>query len=116
MASSTSIKVVGGLSAKDASFFARDMRTTPEFFQSMRKSAAQTEFACFVRHFTPQPIRLTVPLGEMERRPKLSEAQLRVILEVNRERCCSRVGETPAEQPRPGKADAEEGLGEPDLL
>jgi hypothetical protein len=39
VASSTSIKAVGGLSALDARSFAREMRCEPEFLQGMRKEA-----------------------------------------------------------------------------
>jgi hypothetical protein len=82
--SSTSIKVVGGLSAKDAGFFAKEMRCSPEFLQSMRKRQDHTEFACYVRNFTPQSIRLTVPFGEMEQRPKLPDVLYEALIERNR--------------------------------
>jgi hypothetical protein len=109
VAASTSIKVVGGLSAKDAGIFSKDMRCEPEFLQSMRKHPDRTEFACFVRNHTPQPIRLTVPLGEMERRQKLNLAQYAAIIELNRQRySASRVQD--------GGGQVEDDLGTPDLL
>ena len=60
---STSIKMVGGLSAKDAGAFAKEMCCEPEFLQGMRKRRDHTEFACFVRNHTEHPIPLTVPFG-----------------------------------------------------
>jgi hypothetical protein len=102
---------VGGLSAKDAGVFAKDMHCEPEFLQGMRKQTDQTEFACFVRNHTPQPIRLTVPLGEMERRPKLTGAQYTAIIELNRQRY-SAYGTDYAES----TAEADDDLGTPDLL
>src|SRR5512143_707296 len=83
---STSTKLVGGLSAKDATAFARDMHTEPEFLQGMRKHRDHTEFACFVRNLTPQPIRLTVPFGEMERREKINVQDAAALLDRNRRR------------------------------
>jgi hypothetical protein len=109
VAASTSIKVVGGLSAKDAGIFSKDMRCEPEFLQSMRKHPDRTEFACFVRNHTPQPIRLTVPLGEMERRQKLNLAQYAAIIELNRQRYS-------ASGVQDGGGQVEDDLGTPDLL
>ena len=69
---STSIKLVGGLSANDASAFAKEMRCESEYLQSMRKQRDTTEFACTVRNHTPKPIRLSIPLGQLERQPQLT--------------------------------------------
>jgi len=66
---STAIKIAGGLSARDAGTLSREMRCEPEFLLSMRKHAASTDFACFIRNVTPQPMALTVPFGQMERLP-----------------------------------------------
>jgi hypothetical protein len=86
---STAIKLVGGMSAKDAAAFAREMRCEEEFLQSMRKHAKHTEFACFIRNITPSPLRLTVPFGTMENRPRLSEAEYEELLALNRSRYCA---------------------------
>ena len=93
VASSTSIKAVGGLSALDSKAFAREMRCEPEFLQGMRKRKDKTEFACYIRNFTPSPVRLTVPLGEMERRPKLTDSEYEALLEANRGRYSAGEGE-----------------------
>jgi hypothetical protein len=117
VAASTSIKVVGGLSAKDTGAFAKEMHSEPEFLQGMRKHRDRTEFACFVRNHTPQPIRLTVPLGEMERRPKLTDAQYAVLIERNRERYSAggaEYGRQADWQTNTGETSAD--LGTPDLL
>jgi hypothetical protein len=70
--SSTSIKMVGGLSARDASAFAKEMRCEPEFFEGIRKHEQYTEFACMVRNHTPRPIRISIPFGQMEGQPRSS--------------------------------------------
>jgi hypothetical protein len=84
--SSTSIKLVGGLSAKDAGIFAKEMNCEPEFLQNMRKGKGSTQFACFVRNHTRRPISLTVPFGQMEKQEKLTSEQLEQVLAQNRKR------------------------------
>jgi hypothetical protein len=83
---STAIKMVGGLSAKDATAFGREMQCEPEFLQGMRKHRDHTEFAAFVRHNIPRPITLSVPFGAMESRERLTEEEHAEILERNRAR------------------------------
>jgi Type IV secretion-system coupling protein DNA-binding domain len=83
---STSIKLVGGLSAKDASAFAREMGCEPEYLQGIRKHADRTEFACIVRNYTPNPITLSVPFGAMERQPKITKVQESRLIELNHAR------------------------------
>src|SRR5438477_6214017 len=51
---STSIKFAGGVSARDAASFAKEMRCDPEFVQSMRKHAKTSEFACWIKNATPR--------------------------------------------------------------
>jgi hypothetical protein len=86
---STAVKLVGGVSAKDAASMAREMRTDPEFLQSMRKHQGYTEFACFIRNVTPHPIPLSVPFGQMESRPRMSDVELGELLGRNRQRYCA---------------------------
>jgi len=82
--SSTSLKLVGGLSAGDANAFAKEMHCERDYLQGMRKHQDRTEFACFIRNHTPSPIRLTVPFGTMEGTPRLSSAEYEEILTRNR--------------------------------
>src|SRR4051812_39413457 len=109
-------KMVGGLSAKDASAFAKEMRSEPEFLQGMRKRRDHTEFACFVRNHTTHPIRLTVPFGEMERRPKLSTDEHAVLIELNRARYAGDGAACTASYQVPGAGAVGVELGTPDLL
>jgi Type IV secretion-system coupling protein DNA-binding domain len=84
--SSTSVKLVGGLSAKDAGIFAKEMNCDPEFLQNMRKAKRYTQFACYVRNHTRRPIAVTVPLGQMEKQAKLTSVQVEQVLAENRRR------------------------------
>jgi hypothetical protein len=78
--------LVGGLSAKDAGIFAKEMNCDPEFLQSMRKGKGYTQFACFVRNHTKRPIALTVPFGQMEKQEKITREELEQVLAQNRMR------------------------------
>jgi len=86
--SNTSFKCVSGVSAKDARVLADELRTTPAFIEGMRRRGDTTEFAAWVKHETPRAVRLTVPLGYLERQPVLSEEAYDALITQNRERYC----------------------------
>ena len=90
--SSTSIKLAGGVSARDANAFAKEMRCDPDFIQGMRKRRDHTEFACWVKNETPRPLRLTVPFGELERRGN-GKREHDELLASNRQRYCADTGD-----------------------
>lgn len=108
---STAIKLVGGANYKDAASFAREMNTTPEHIQSMRKRAHSTEFACFVRHHTPRAVSITVPFGILERVPMMPAPAYMKLLEGNRARV-SGAPELPQE-PAPIPPSSGSGPGRP---
>jgi hypothetical protein len=87
----TAIKLVGGLSAKDASEFSKDMGCEPEFLLGMKKieAEARTQFACFVRNYTQRPVALSVPLGIMEDQPPIDPRVLASLFRNNREQYCT---------------------------
>jgi hypothetical protein len=109
--SSTSIKLVGGVSAKDAGVFAKEMNCEPEFLQNMRKGRGSTQFACFVRNHTRRPVALTVPFGQMEKQEKLTSVQLQQVLAQNRRRYSA----TGSRVTHPSVSEGES-LSRPDLL
>lgn len=86
--SNTSMKCVGGVSAKDARGLADELHTTSEFIESMRRRNGQTEFAVWLKHLTPTAIRLTAPLGFMESQPLSTEEAFAELLNANRKRYC----------------------------
>ncbi len=96
VAANTSIKLAGGVSDRDARALAADMRTTPEFIAGMAKRARSTEFACFVRNYTANAVRLEIPFGVLEAAPAMSETEAAEQLARNRERYATR-----PEPPRP---------------
>jgi hypothetical protein len=114
---STSIKLVGGLSATDARAFAREMECTPEFIQAMRKHEENpdhpyTDFACMIRNYTPRSVSLSVPFLRMERAPKVHPALLKDLLRQNRTRYCADGKENPPDTSK----DEESPLGDPEIL
>jgi DNA helicase HerA-like ATPase len=85
VAANTSIKLAGGVSDKDARALAPDMRTTAEFITSMQKHSRSTEFASYVRNYTANAVRLTIPFGALESAPKMSAEEHSQLIARNRE-------------------------------
>ena len=74
------IRFVGGISASDARALAPEMRTTVDHLLTPNKTARATEFATYVRNTTTAPVILSVPLGVVEREPKMSARQYEAML------------------------------------
>ncbi|MBS1985524.1 MAG: ATP-binding protein [Bdellovibrionales bacterium] len=87
----TSTKCVGGVSAKDARLLADELHTSVEFIDSMRRKGERTQFAAWVKHVTPSAIRLTVPLGFVERQNLLDEDDYEELIDRNRARYCGTI-------------------------
>ena len=115
---STSIKLVGGLSAKDAAVFAKEMHCEPEFLQSMRKSTKHTEFACMVRNHTASSLPLRIFFGQMEQQPKLTASGRAALISRNRSRYCGTINHhaRPASQKPPPKGRTRFPLAKQELL
>jgi Type IV secretion-system coupling protein DNA-binding domain len=86
VAANTSIKLAGGVSDKDARALAADMRTTPDFLAGMAKHAKATDFACYVRNYTANAVRLTIPFGALEAAAKMTAEDHSRLIAVNRQR------------------------------
>ncbi len=110
----TSIKCVGGVSAKDADSLHDELHTTSDFLQGMRRGRTRTEFAVWVKHTTPHAIRLTVPLGFLERQPMLADEDYDALLAANRSSYCGIADSLTLPAPTfPQEATAAENLGTP---
>ena len=84
----TSFKCAGGVSARDARALASELHTSADFIESMRKRRDHTEFAVWLKHRTPEALRLNVALGFLERKATLTEEQYDALLARNRSRYC----------------------------
>ena len=80
------------------------------FIESMKRRGERSEFAAWLKHSTPHAIRLTVPLGFLERQPLLTEEAFEAVMEQNRARYCGTLAdvvgfdfapESAPEAPRP---------------
>jgi hypothetical protein len=87
--SSTSIKLVGGVSSNDAIAMAREMRAKPEDIESVRKGKVSTEFACYLKNVANGVLPLTIPFGTLESEPILTQSAYSKLIEKNRERYCN---------------------------
>jgi hypothetical protein len=86
--SNTSLKCAGGVSSRDARALASELHTTPEFIEDMRRRGDRTEFAMWVKHQAPEALRVTVPLGFLERQSTLTEEAFDELMAANRSRYC----------------------------
>jgi hypothetical protein len=86
--SNTSLKCAGGVSAKDARSLADELHTNAPFIEAMRRRGGRTEFAVWLKNMTEHAIRLSAPLGFLERQPILTEDDYELLLADNRERYC----------------------------
>ena len=86
--SSTSIKLAGGLSSSDATAIAQETRCKKEDILAVRKREENTEFACWIKNTTQEPVILQVPFGLLEKEPILSEAAYTQLIESNRSKYC----------------------------
>lgn len=104
----TSIKLAGGLSAKDASALAGDFRCEPSFLLGQRKGKTETHFACYAKNVTDRAVSLSVPLGYVESGPRISERSYQELIEVSRQRYGMPVEEVEAPPPKARPAPREE--------
>jgi len=86
--SNTSLKCAGGVSARDARALASELHTSPEFIENMRRRGGRTEFAVWLKHRTADALRLSVPLGFLERQPTQTEEEYDELIQANRSRYC----------------------------
>jgi hypothetical protein len=81
----TSIKLAGGISAKDASALAPEFRTKAETLLSFKKDKEVSRFALFARNYTETAMQMDVPLGYAEACERLSKAEYSDLLEASRD-------------------------------
>ena len=108
--SSTTTKMVGGLSHDDASRFAKEMNCDTEFLQSMRKHSSYTEFACMVKNYTQRPLRLEVSFGQLEDRPTNTKEGVEYLKARNRARYCGNIEDRNGDDPPDDDTNGESGL------
>lgn len=83
IAANTSVKLVGGVSDRDARAMSSDMRCTHDFILSQRKTPESTSWAAYVRN-APSAGVYTVPYGSLENRAMLVPSVVQEAKETNR--------------------------------
>jgi len=96
VSTNTSIKYAAAVEGADINYVARDLRCDPDFITSQRRTQTHANFACYVRNFTERAVSISVPLGNIEREPRMSEAALELLLQRNSEHVS-----VPKEKPAP---------------
>jgi hypothetical protein len=81
----TSIKLAGGISAKDAAALAPELRTKADTLLSFKKDKEVSHFALFARNYTETAMSMDVPLGYAERCDRLGRGEYAALLEASRD-------------------------------
>lgn len=81
----TSIKLCGGISAKDATALAPEFRTRSDTLLSFKKDKEVSHFALFARNYTETAMSMDVPLGYAERCERLDTGEYAALLEQSRD-------------------------------
>lgn len=93
VASSTSVKLAGGISSNDAQLMAREMRSSTDEILAVRKGSGQAEFAAYLKNITPGILPLTVKFGLLEKKPFMSQQSFQLLMERNRKRYCNHISQ-----------------------
>ena len=87
--SSTSIKLAGGISAKDGVDLAHEMKTTKDFLLSMTKiDNKDSQFACYLKNHFNTSIPFSFDFGLLEKRGVLSVDAYEKLIDGIRQRYC----------------------------
>lgn len=86
--SSTSIKLAGGVSAKDATDMAREMHSSSDFILSMKKNRKGSSFACYLKNELDHAIGLSFEFGALEQLPDMSESSYGKLIDQLRSKYC----------------------------
>ena len=83
------IKFIGNVKEADAQYFAPSMRVNKEFFSSLKiKIPDYTEFAFTTDGIVDRAVRVRIPIGFVESKPRLTKSQYTKLLKANRSRIC----------------------------
>lgn len=83
----TSLKLAGGINAKDAKILAAEMGCRPDFLQSMKKAddTSETEFALWVRNSIREAVKVSVPIGKLEELPTMTDLDFAAVQQRSRD-------------------------------
>jgi len=91
--SSTSIKLAGGISAKDAKEMAGEMKCSSDFLLGMEKGSDGAEFACYLKNQINTSIPLSFEYGLLESKDVMSAESYSLLIENIRKNYCTHISE-----------------------
>ena len=111
LSTNTSVKYASSPEGTDINYVARDLRCDAEFIRAQTKTATHGRFACFVRGILEHPVSITVPFGNIQRQPQMTDEQHAAMRKASKERLSAKLEpeasmqerEVPT-QPRPASA------------
>ncbi len=96
ISTNTAIKYAASVEAMDQGYMARDLRCEPSFLTAQRRTKTHAQFACFVRNFTDRAVSVSVPLGNIQACPQMSDDSLHELLQRNADALSSPVSAPPS--------------------
>ena len=84
----TAVKCASRVSSSDAKALAAEMRTSETFILAQQKTTTEARFATYVGNLTPQAVTWRIPLGTLDREPRMSDAEFAAVLARNRKELC----------------------------
>ncbi len=84
----TSIKLIGRVEYSDADFLGRRIGLDSKELTELKKDKKYTEYLCYVRDFTRRAVKVKFPLGFINRKAKMSQAEQKELIEMNNRKYC----------------------------
>ncbi len=94
-AANMGVKLFGGLSDSEARDVADDLRVAPSFLTGLKRGANTATFALHVSNRTPSAIPVSMPLGSLDREPRMSAAEYARVRENIRQKYGSGAAASP---------------------
>jgi len=106
LASSTAIKMVGGVSEDDARGYAGELRSDAATILAAKKYKGGTEFVTYVRNHMNEALTLNVGFGALERMDEMDRSQFEDLKDRVRERYCrARCNDSPKQAQTPSQSE-----------
>lgn len=99
ISTSTSVKYAGKPEGVDKNYVARDLATTPEYLDAIRKTDTHAHFACFVRNYLDRPVMVSIPFGNVEKQPQMPTKAHKAMLARNAEALTEKPAEAKPARP-----------------
>lgn len=89
ISTNTTVKYAAKPEGIDINYVARDLQCDPAFLAQQKKTGMTARFACMVRGLLDHPVSLSIPIGAIEKEPKMTDEQLTRLLAANSARLSS---------------------------